>query len=248
MPNWRAVRGVSRATCLSANQIEPRSGRSTPLMIRISVLLPAPLSPTRARISPGRTSIETSWTAQMAPKYLVIPSHLSISLDRHPCRGTAPSLGPALSDPSRCTPTPLLPGCRVRRRVRRPSYATMALTLPLRDHRSSATVLARRRRFRSRRDDVGKAECLAPHARAVRRRKRVRERRQRRVGICLRDQVSGDHSGLRHRLTEQYSLNVALHRGEAVPEPVGGDRLIDRALRDLLNRLGRSVNRTHEEL
>src|ERR1043165_1092258 len=45
----------------------PRSASSSPATIRISVVFPAPFSPTRPTISPGCTSSETSSTARVGP-------------------------------------------------------------------------------------------------------------------------------------------------------------------------------------
>src|ERR1700751_747256 len=45
-----------------------------PEMVLTSVDLPAPLSPTSATTSPGRTSKSTSWSACTGPKRLLTPS------------------------------------------------------------------------------------------------------------------------------------------------------------------------------
>jgi hypothetical protein len=48
----------------------PASGANIPLRMRISVLLPAPFSPTRAWISPARTSSDASRFARTGPNDL----------------------------------------------------------------------------------------------------------------------------------------------------------------------------------
>ena len=50
-----------------SNRIEPRTGRSMPWIARISELLPAPLAPTIATISPAAISRETSASAWASP-------------------------------------------------------------------------------------------------------------------------------------------------------------------------------------
>src|SRR5215813_6780899 len=68
------------------------SGCSAPVMILMSVDLPAPFSPTSAWTSPARRSNETPLSARTAPNVLVIESTLrSIDL---PIRlaGSAPAL------------------------------------------------------------------------------------------------------------------------------------------------------------
>src|SRR4051794_21313466 len=69
---------------------EPASGRSTPERILTNVLLPAPLSPTSAVISPGRTSIAPFTRACTAPKALLTP---------RAARVPAPSAGGTLLPP-----------------------------------------------------------------------------------------------------------------------------------------------------
>ena len=51
--------------------IEPLSGRMAPLRIFISVLLPAPFSPIKARTSPGSSASETPSSARVAPNDLL---------------------------------------------------------------------------------------------------------------------------------------------------------------------------------
>ena len=52
IPASRVVRAPASAHSLPSTRISPESGRATPEMIEISVLLPAPLSPTRPSTSP----------------------------------------------------------------------------------------------------------------------------------------------------------------------------------------------------
>src|SRR5579871_5528843 len=51
----------------------PENSGCTPAMIFISVLLPAPFSPTRPWISPGRSAKSTPRSASTPPKAFVIP-------------------------------------------------------------------------------------------------------------------------------------------------------------------------------
>ena len=52
----------------------PRSGASSPAMIRSSVVLPEPDGPSSATNSPRGTSKLTSWSAVKTPKRLLMPS------------------------------------------------------------------------------------------------------------------------------------------------------------------------------
>src|SRR4051794_27731531 len=73
--------------------IEPASVASSPAAMRISVVLPAPFSPTIARISPPRSSRETSFTATFSPKRLVMLRSVSNSESaRHFHRAVADAL------------------------------------------------------------------------------------------------------------------------------------------------------------
>ena len=66
----------------SSSTIAPCTGRSRPVTARIAVDLPAPLAPSSATISPGRTSNETSSSTGAAP----YPA-LSFTQDRIASRG-----------------------------------------------------------------------------------------------------------------------------------------------------------------
>src|SRR5882757_4581183 len=60
-----------RVTSRPANWMVPESGLRLPVSWPTSVVLPAPLGPIRAWISPGRTSIETESVAKRPPKRLI---------------------------------------------------------------------------------------------------------------------------------------------------------------------------------
>src|SRR6478672_2479935 len=62
--------------------IVPASGRMAPLSTFMSVLLPAPFSPTSAWTSPARTLKSTPSSAVVAPKRFTIPLTSSISAAR----------------------------------------------------------------------------------------------------------------------------------------------------------------------
>ena len=76
----------------------PRPGRSTPQRILISVLLPAPFSPTRAWTSPKRALNAASRSARTPPKDVETPI---ASMAR---RRRRPGLGGARLDHHRCVP------------------------------------------------------------------------------------------------------------------------------------------------
>src|SRR3954447_16407660 len=71
MPAARASAGEANCTVLPSSSIVPLSGVKTALMMRISVDLPAPLSPTRPVIGPEATSIETLSRATTPPNGLL---------------------------------------------------------------------------------------------------------------------------------------------------------------------------------
>src|SRR5687767_13712704 len=73
MPSARAVAGSIRWAWRPPISSVPASGVSAPLMIRISVDLPAPFSPTSAWTSPARTSNVTPRSACTATKDLAMP-------------------------------------------------------------------------------------------------------------------------------------------------------------------------------
>src|SRR4051812_477994 len=64
---WRSITGVSPTSRV------PASDRSSPKQMFISVVLPAPFSPTSAWISPAFTSKSTPSFATSAPNRLLIP-------------------------------------------------------------------------------------------------------------------------------------------------------------------------------
>ena len=68
MPSAWASAGLRSSTGSPSTAMSPASGRYRPVMILISVDLPAPFSPTRAWISPGRRSSETPRSAWVEPK------------------------------------------------------------------------------------------------------------------------------------------------------------------------------------
>src|SRR5215510_11512252 len=59
------VRSIRRPSVSST--ISPAVGATMPMMHLMSVLLPLPLVPRRATVSPSRTSIETPWSTRTAP-------------------------------------------------------------------------------------------------------------------------------------------------------------------------------------
>src|SRR5215213_1446055 len=73
MPSATASVGVVIVTSRPSNEIVPESAGWMPAIVLTSVDLPAPLSPTRATTSPGRTSKSTSWSACTGPKLLLTP-------------------------------------------------------------------------------------------------------------------------------------------------------------------------------
>ena len=73
MPRSTASLGLEIFTSLPSNLISPSSAVWMPAMVFTSVDFPAPLSPTRATTSPGRTSKSTSLSAWTGPKLLLTP-------------------------------------------------------------------------------------------------------------------------------------------------------------------------------
>src|SRR5690606_28679258 len=68
---------------LPLNETAPMSGKSSPAMMRSSVVLPDPDGPSSARNSPGRASRLTLSSATKSPKRLVMPeSVMLISMSR----------------------------------------------------------------------------------------------------------------------------------------------------------------------
>src|ERR1700710_659621 len=72
MPAASASRGRAKSTCRSLSRRLPASLLSALAMILQSVLLPQPLAPSNAWISPGATVIRPSESAVTAPKRLTI--------------------------------------------------------------------------------------------------------------------------------------------------------------------------------
>src|SRR5438046_1856929 len=71
IPSRCATAGVRRGRSSPANLIEPPSRSCAPVMILMSVDLPAPFSPNNACTSPARKSKDTSRKARTAPKDLL---------------------------------------------------------------------------------------------------------------------------------------------------------------------------------
>ena len=70
MPSRRASRGASAATAWPSTRISPLSGVSAPDSRLMSVLLPAPFSPSSAWMRPETRSIETSRSTGIAEECL----------------------------------------------------------------------------------------------------------------------------------------------------------------------------------
>src|SRR5215469_3324747 len=71
--------GELMATGWSSSRISPSSGCMSPYSTFISVVLPAPFSPSRARISPGWTTRSIWSLATRLPKRFVIPRNSSFT-------------------------------------------------------------------------------------------------------------------------------------------------------------------------
>src|ERR1700757_1776381 len=102
-------------------RIVPEEGGKSPVMQLNSVVLPAPLEPSTARRSPGRTVIVTSMSAASAPNIRVTPRNSSaapaptaerrcatlsmaaVSLRTHPVSGARP---PAFPEPDHAVRRP----------------------------------------------------------------------------------------------------------------------------------------------
>src|SRR6185503_17915106 len=74
IPSERARAGVMCGTARPATVSVPASGRSAPVMILMSVDLPAPFSPTSAWTSPGRRSNDTPRSARTPSKDFEMPA------------------------------------------------------------------------------------------------------------------------------------------------------------------------------
>src|SRR6266536_1449223 len=66
--------GAWKLTCAPLTKICPASGRYNPARMLISVLLPAPFSPSKACTSPHRAEKSTPWFATTPGKALSIPT------------------------------------------------------------------------------------------------------------------------------------------------------------------------------
>src|SRR5262245_46174534 len=73
MPAACASRAERKRLSCPSRRKRPENSGCTPAMIFISVLLPAPFSPTRPWISPGRSAKSTPRSASTPPKVLPIP-------------------------------------------------------------------------------------------------------------------------------------------------------------------------------
>src|ERR1700745_3933493 len=73
IPAARASRAERKRCSRPSRRKRPENSGCTPARIFISVLLPAPFSPTRPWISPGRSAKSTPRSASTPPKVLPIP-------------------------------------------------------------------------------------------------------------------------------------------------------------------------------
>src|SRR5258708_9327690 len=73
MPAARASRAERKRVSRPSSRNRPENSGCTPAMIFISVLLPAPFSPTRPWISPADSAKSTPRSASTPPKAFVIP-------------------------------------------------------------------------------------------------------------------------------------------------------------------------------
>src|SRR5581483_5965502 len=73
IPAACASRADRKRVSAPSSRKRPENSGCTPAMIFISVLLPAPFSPTRPWISPGRSAKSTPRSASTPPKVLPIP-------------------------------------------------------------------------------------------------------------------------------------------------------------------------------
>src|SRR5882672_4043240 len=83
MPAPRASRAERKRVSFPSSKKRPENSGSTPAMIFISVLLPAPFSPTRPWISPADSAKSTPRKASTPPKAFVIPC--SSRMGGRPC-------------------------------------------------------------------------------------------------------------------------------------------------------------------
>src|ERR671914_5547 len=73
MPCWRASRGLWKRVGTPSTNSSPALGAWRPDRIFMSVVLPAPLSPTTPRTSPRMSRSPTSWSAVTTPKRFQMP-------------------------------------------------------------------------------------------------------------------------------------------------------------------------------
>src|SRR3954464_11185799 len=83
MPAARASRADRNRVSRPSNAKRPVNSVCTPAMIFISVLFPAPFSPTRPWISPAESAKSTPRSAAMPPKALLISD--SSMMGERPC-------------------------------------------------------------------------------------------------------------------------------------------------------------------
>src|SRR5882762_9056233 len=95
MPASSASRGERKCTGLPSTRYSPSSGGNTPASVLISVLLPAPLSPSRQCTSPLPRRRVTPDSAITGPKYFEMLSSCSrysdIALPSAPAERDAPA-------------------------------------------------------------------------------------------------------------------------------------------------------------
>ena len=123
------ARATAPGSCAATDAAEhasvPASGATAPVTILISVVLPAPFSPTSAWTSPARSSNDTPWRARTPAYDLVMP--VAEKQLGHVGRMIAQPATVEL--PARCLPAAKLPGRRKPRPVdrRRCSGRTRAI-------------------------------------------------------------------------------------------------------------------------
>src|ERR1700730_17491935 len=106
--------GGRRARLTPATRTRPWRGRTNPVIVRSSVLLPAPLAPSTAVIVPGIAEIETPWSPGPPPYPATISSTASAAVSVRAGLFTAGLLGPrgglrCLALPTLALPTLALP-------------------------------------------------------------------------------------------------------------------------------------------
>ena len=85
MPFWEILFGGSPVMSTPARTIDPEVGRRTPVRQLKKVLLPAPLGPMMARISP-RATAKLTWSSAVSPPKRMVRSSVRNS-------GAAPAPG-----------------------------------------------------------------------------------------------------------------------------------------------------------